>query len=92
MPTIIPKDAADRGRLAGALLAAAGDQPERVKITTAGPGFAFEVDDDLAAAVGTGDYVPDEKPEPEKPAAAAAEPAPVKRRPGRPRKNPRPAE
>ena len=58
MPTIIPKDRADSQRLARELLAAAGDHPERVRTINPGGKLAFVVDDDLAAAVGTGDYVP----------------------------------
>lgn len=63
MPTIIPKDRADSQRLAKALLAAAGDHPERVRTINPHGRLAYLVDDDLAAAVGTGDYTP--KPEPE---------------------------
>lgn len=62
MPTIIPKDREDSQRLARALLDAAGDQPERVQTITPGGNLAFLVDDDLAAAVGTSDYVPDGEP------------------------------
>jgi hypothetical protein len=71
MPTIIPKDDADWHRLAKALLEAAGDQPERVRTINPRGRLAFVVDDDLAAAVGTGDYTPeaDDDPEP-KPAKA----------------------
>lgn len=72
MPTIIPADDADSKRLAVALLEAAGDRPERVQTITVGPRMAYVVDDDLAAAVGTDGYAPDdadEKPEPAKKAA-----------------------
>ena len=51
MPTIVPKDAADRERLRVALLEAAGDFPERVQYDTSGPSLAFDVDDDLVAAI-----------------------------------------
>lgn len=67
MPTIIPKDAADAQRLARELLAAAGADRGRVRTnTTPSGGIAFVVDDDLAAAVGTGDYVPEPKTTPTK--------------------------
>lgn len=68
MPTIIPKDRDDARRLAKELLAEAGDHPERVRTINPRGRLAFVVDDDLAAAVGTGDYVP----EPEAPKAEAA--------------------
>ncbi|KXT55662.1 hypothetical protein ACK8HH_17130 [Gordonia sp. LUNF6] len=58
MPTIIPKDRADSQRLARALLDAAGDRPERVRTINPRGRLAFVVDDELAAAVGTGDYAP----------------------------------
>ena len=51
MPTIVPKDAADRERLRVALLEAAGDRPQRVQYSTAGPELAFDVDDELVAAI-----------------------------------------
>ena len=71
MPTIIPKDTTDAQRLARELLAAAGEDRGRVRTnTTPSGGVAFVVDDDLAAAVGTGDYVP--VPESEKPAPKRA--------------------
>lgn len=72
MPTIIPKDDADRGRLAARLLAAAGDRPERVRTVTGGGTLAFEVDDDLAAAIGTADYVPEVEAEASKTEAESA--------------------
>lgn len=70
MPTIVPKDAADRERLRKALLSAAGDQPDRVKYSTAGPELAFDVDDELVAAISK----PTE-PEPARPTKAPAKKA-----------------
>ncbi|WP_298444670.1 hypothetical protein [Gordonia sp. (in: high G+C Gram-positive bacteria)] len=74
MPTIIPADDADSKRLAVALLEAAGDRPERVRTVSAGPRLAFEVDDDLAAAIGTEQYMPEPEPDPAKPAPKKAAP------------------
>lgn len=72
MPTIIPKDDADSKRLARDLLGAAGDRPERVQTITVGQRMAYVVDDDLAAQIGTADYVPE--PVPVKPTAKKAAP------------------
>jgi hypothetical protein len=60
MPTIVPKDAADRERLRVALLEAAGDQPERVQYDTSGPALAFNVDDELVAAISGDDSADDD--------------------------------
>jgi hypothetical protein len=54
MPFIIPADHADLTELLPALLAAAGDDPGRVKTITSGPMLSFDVDDEIAAAVGYG--------------------------------------
>lgn len=73
MPTILPADDTDSRRLARDLLAAAGDRPERVQTVTVGSRMAFEVDDDLAAAIGTERHVPD--------AAVPVKPAPKRAAP-----------
>lgn len=52
MPLINAKDAADARNLAGRLLAAAGGDTGRVRVRTHGGGRVFDVDDELAAAVG----------------------------------------
>lgn len=62
------ENAQDAARLAKDLLTAAGDNPSRVRTSTQGSRVAFEVDDDLARAVGRG---PDE-PAPEQPPAEQA--------------------
>ncbi len=53
MPTIVPEPGKGP-EVARKLLEAAGDQPERVKTVTTGAGLAFDVDDDLAKAIGAG--------------------------------------
>lgn len=58
MPTIIAANEASTKVLAQRLLAAAGDRLDRVKTSTAGSRVAFLVDDELAAAIGTEDFVP----------------------------------
>lgn len=55
MPTILAVNG-DAAQIAARLLAAAGDQPDRVKVVT-GKYIGFSVDDELAAAAG---YVLDE--------------------------------
>ncbi len=58
---INPENTADAQQLAKDLLAAAGDHPERVRTNTQGARLAFDVDDDLARAVGR---TPDEQATP----------------------------
>lgn len=86
MPTIVPKDSADSQRLARELLAAAGDRPERVRTVTAGGVLAFEVDDDLAAKVGTGDYTPEPEQAPAEADQAATKPVKAPAKKAAPRK------
>lgn len=52
MPIITPRDDDDAAELARTLLEAAGDEPDRVRTHSMGPRLSFEVDDELAAAVG----------------------------------------
>jgi len=68
MPFIIPADAAEHLELAVLLLAAAGDQPQRVRTITSGTHVGFDVDAELAAAIGYG------VPAPETPASSATSP------------------
>jgi len=52
MPTIVPKNAEHLSQLLTLLIAAAGNQQDRVKTVTTGHLTCFEVDDELAAVVG----------------------------------------
>lgn len=62
MPTIIPNDAHDAARIARELLEASGGDETRFHPVTHGPHLAFEVDDDLAAAIsGTAPPLNDEQ-------------------------------
>lgn len=51
MPTILAVNN-DASEIAARLLAAAGDEPDRVKVVTGGKYMGFAVDDELAAAAG----------------------------------------
>lgn len=51
MPTILAVNN-DASQIAARLLAAAGDEPDRVKVVTGGKYKGFAVDDELAAAAG----------------------------------------
>lgn len=51
MPTILAVNG-DASQIATRLLAAAGDEPDRVKVVTGGKYMGFAVDDELAAAAG----------------------------------------
>ena len=51
MPTILAVNN-DASQIAARLLAAAGDEPDRVKVVTGGRYMGFAVDDELAAAAG----------------------------------------
>lgn len=58
MPTILIVDG-NAAEIAARLLAAAGDNPDRVQFVTGGTRAGFSVDDELARAAG---YVTDERP------------------------------
>ncbi|WP_280297886.1 hypothetical protein [Nocardia neocaledoniensis] len=57
MPTILAVNG-DAAEIAARLLAAAGDQPDRVKVVTGTKYIGFSIDDELAEAAG---YVLDDK-------------------------------
>ncbi|QOC56023.1 hypothetical protein SEA_CLOWN_25 [Gordonia phage Clown] len=64
MPTIVPNSADQVSEVAAKLIAAAGGDSSRVNPITSGPYLAFEVDDDVFAALKGApvDVEPDEEP------------------------------
>ncbi len=51
MATVVPKDETEVAATAAKLLKAAKGDPSKVRPVTTGPVMAFEVDDDVAAAL-----------------------------------------